>query len=141
MNNNNGYGAGGFDSFVDSLSFGGGRREETPAMPQNQVRGTIEGILYRNDDNGYIVATVMTDEDELVNVVGVMPGIDEGDRITATGKWENNARYGKQYRVIDYITELPTEVEDIERYLSSGAIKGIRAKTARKIFKMQTSKK
>ena len=133
MNNNNGYGAGGFDAFVDGLSLGSGRKNETPASPQNQIRGTIEGILYRNDDNGYIVATVITDEDELINIVGILPGVEEGDRITATGKWENNARYGKQYRVLDYITELPTETEDLERYLASGAIKGVRAKMARKI--------
>ena len=45
MNNNNGYGAGGFDAFVDGLSLGGGRKNETPAAPQNQIRGTVEGIL------------------------------------------------------------------------------------------------
>ena len=130
MNNNNQYG-GGFDSFVDSLSLKGKAAEEMPKS--NELKGTVEGILYRNDDNGYIVATVISDEDELVNIVGIMPDVDEGDRITAHGKWENNARYGKQYRVIEYIVEMPTEAADIERYLASGAIKGIRAKTARRI--------
>ncbi len=130
MNNHNQYG-GGFDSFVDSLSLKGKAAEETPKS--NELKGTVEGVLYRNDDNGYIVATVISDEDELVNIVGIMPDVDEGDRITAHGKWENNARYGKQYRVIEYIVEMPTEAADIERYLASGAIKGIRAKTARRI--------
>lgn len=130
MNNQNKYG-GGFDSFVDSLSLKGKAAEETPKS--NELKGTVEGVLYRNDDNGYIVATVISDEDELVNIVGIMPDVDEGDRITAHGKWENNARYGKQYRVIEYIVEMPTEAADIERYLASGAIKGIRAKTARRI--------
>ncbi len=130
MNNKNQYG-GGFDSFVDSLSLKGKSTEEMPKS--NELKGTVEGVLYRNDDNGYIVATVISDEDELVNVVGIMPDVDEGDRITAHGKWENNARYGKQYRVIEYIVEMPTEAADIERYLASGAIKGIRAKTARRI--------
>ena len=130
MNNKNQYG-GGFDSFVDSLSLKGKAAEEMPKS--NELKGTVEGVLYRNDDNGYIVATVISDEDELVNVVGIMPDVDEGDRITAHGKWENNARYGKQYRVIEYIVEMPTEAADIERYLASGAIKGIRAKTVRRI--------
>lgn len=130
MNNHNQYG-GGFDSFVDSLSLKGKASEEAPKS--NELKGTVEGILYRNDDNGYIVATVISDEDELVNIVGIMPDVDEGDRITAHGKWENNARYGKQYRVIEYIVAMPTEAADIERYLASGAIKGIRAKTARRI--------
>ena len=130
MNNQNKYG-GGFDSFVDSLSLKGKAAEEMPKS--NELKGTVEGVLYRNDDNGYIVATVISDEDELVNIVGIMPDVDEGDRINAHGKWENNARYGKQYRVIEYIVEMPTEAADIERYLASGAIKGIRAKTARRI--------
>ena len=117
---NNQYG-GGFDSFVDSLYLKGKAAEEKPK--NNELKGTVEGLLYRNDDNGYIVATVISDEDELVNIVGIMPDVDEGDRITAHGKWENNARYGKQYRVIEYIVEMPTEAADIERYLASGAIK------------------
>ena len=131
MSDKNEYG--GIDSFVDSLPFKGRSAEPTPQTPDNRMKGTVEGILYRNDDNGYIVATVITDDDDLVNIVGILPGVDEGDTITFTGRWENNARYGKQYRVLEYMTEMPTEAADIERYLASGAIKGIRAKTARKI--------
>lgn len=131
MNDRNEYG--GIDSFVDSLPFKGKSAEPTSKTPDNRMKGTVEGILYRNDDNGYIVATVITDDDDLVNIVGILPGVDEGDTITFTGRWENNARYGKQYRVLEYMTEMPTEAADIERYLASGAIKGIRAKTARKI--------
>ena len=130
MSDKNEYG--GLDSFVDSLPFGGRATEQKPTN-DNRMRGTVEGILYRNDENGYMVATVITDKDELVNVVGILPGVDEGDTITFSGRWENNARYGKQYRVLEYMTEMPTESADIERYLASGAIKGIRAKTARKI--------
>ena len=131
MNDRNEYG--GIDSFVDSLPFKGKSAEPMSKTPDNRMKGTVEGILYRNDDNGYIVATVITEDDDLVNIVGILPGVDDGDTITFTGRWENNARYGKQYRVLEYITEMPTEAADIERYLASGAIKGIRAKTARKI--------
>lgn len=131
MSNKNEYG--GFDSFVDGLSLKGKAAEPGEQTPDNRMKGTVEGILYRNDDNGYMVATVITDNDDLVNIVGILPGVDEGDTITFSGRWENNARYGKQYRVLEYITEIPTEASDIERYLASGAIKGIRAKTARKI--------
>ena len=131
MSDKNEYG--GFDSFVDSLSFNGKANEPQNQIPDNRMKGTVEGILYRNDENGYMVATVITDSDDLVNIVGILPGVDEGDTITFSGRWENNARYGKQYRVLEYMTEMPTEAADIERYLASGAIKGIRAKTARKI--------
>ncbi len=134
MNEKHEYTAGGLNGFADALSTSASR-EAAPneKSRQNEIRGTVEGILYRNDDNGYIVATMVSDEDELVSIVGIMPGVDEGDRITVSGKWENNARYGKQYRVLEYISEMPTDAADIERYLASGAIKGIRARTARKI--------
>ncbi|MGM9643054.1 MAG: ATP-dependent RecD-like DNA helicase [Eubacteriales bacterium] len=128
------YTAGGLEGFADALS-SSASREAVPAektLP-NEIKGTVEGVLYRNEDNGYIVATMITENDELVNIVGIMPGVDEGDCVTVSGKWENNARYGKQYRVLEYISEMPTDAADIERYLASGAIKGIRARTARKI--------
>ena len=75
MSDKNEYG--GLDSFVDSLPFGGRAAEPKPAG-DNRMRGTVEGILYRNDDNGYMVATVITDKDDLINVVGILPGVDEG---------------------------------------------------------------
>ena len=98
-----------------------------------ELCGQVETVLYRNDDNGYIVCIVVTEDGSLVNTVGIMPDINDGDKLSAFGKWENNARYGKQFRVLEYTVELPTENADIERYLSSGAIKGIGVKTARKI--------
>ena len=111
MSDKNEYG--GFDSFVDSLSFNGKANEPQNQIPDNRMKGTVEGILYRNDENGYMVATVITDSDDLVNIVGILPGVDEGDTITFSGRWENNARYGKQYRVLEYMTEMPTEAADI----------------------------
>ena len=79
---------GGFDSFVDSLPFKNKAEETVQQTPDNRMKGTVEGILYRNDDNGYMVATVITDTDDLVNIVGILPGVDEGDTITfrADGK-------------------------------------------------------
>ncbi len=98
-----------------------------------ELCGQVETVLYRNEDNGYVVCIVVIEDGTLVNTVGIMPDIEDGDKLTATGKWENNARYGKQFRVLEYTVELPTENGDIERYLASGAIKGIGVKTARKI--------
>lgn len=135
MNGKNEYSSAFADGLIDELSSRRqkGEAERKDKLEGDHIKGNIEGILYRNDDNGYMVATLLSDADELVNIVGIMPGVSEGDRITASGKWENNARYGKQYRVLEYMTEIPTEAADIERYLASGAIKGIRTKTARKI--------
>ena len=57
----------------------------------------------------------------------------EGDLVRLRGKWEQNARYGRQFRVSEYERELPSDVAAIERYLASGAVRGIRLKTAHKI--------
>ena len=84
MSNKNEYG--GFDSFVDGLSLKGKAAESGEQTPDNRMKGTVEGILYRNDDNGYMVATVITDNDDLVNIVGILPGVDEGDTITFSGR-------------------------------------------------------
>lgn len=97
------------------------------------ISGTVETVIYQNVDTGYIVSTFITDDGELISVVGIMPGVSDGDKLTITGRWENNPKYGDQFRVAEYRTEMPSGTADIERYLASGAIKGIGAKTARKI--------
>lgn len=99
------------------------------------LSGSVEGIVYSNDDTGYVVTTFVTDDGDLVSMVGIMPGLNEGDKLTVIGKWENSAKYGKQFRVAEYRTEVPAGAEDLERYLASGAVKGIGRKTAKKIIR------
>lgn len=98
------------------------------------LSGSVDCVIYRNDDNGYIVASLETEEGKLISVVGVMPDVNDGDHISVTGRWEFSARYGKQFRVAEYRCDLPTESADLEKYLGSGAIRGIGAKTARRII-------
>ncbi len=126
---------GGYGEIFDVLSIPpkSERERSAPSVSMEEMRGGVESIRYRNDDNGYIVAGFISDDDELINIVGIMPDVDEGDRLVVRGRWETSAKYGKQYRVLEYVTEMPTEVADIERYLASGAIKGIGVKTAAKI--------
>ncbi|MCQ2354868.1 MAG: ATP-dependent RecD-like DNA helicase [Clostridia bacterium] len=98
------------------------------------ISGTLEAVIFQNDDTGYIVGTLITDGGDLISVVGIMPGVGEGDKITVIGRWETNPKYGKQFRAAEFRAEMPTKITDIERYLASGAISGIGAKTARKII-------
>lgn len=97
------------------------------------LSGTVEEIIYSREDTGFVILSLEGDDGGLHSVLGVMPDVTEGDLLRLSGKWENNARYGRQFRVLEYERELPSDVAAIERYLASGAIRGIRLKTAHKI--------
>ncbi len=96
------------------------------------VTGTVEGIIYRNDDNGYTVFVLSTSEN-FETVVGTFPLIREGDFITVFGLYTEHEVYGTQFKATSYEMATPKSLDDIEAYLSSGIIKGIGPKTARDI--------
>ena len=96
------------------------------------IRCSVESVRFRNRENGYSVLTVNL-SGEVMTAVGIMPDIEEGDRIAIVCKPEVNPRYGFQLHVTEYRAEAPSSGGDVERYLASGAIKGIGPKTARRI--------
>ncbi len=97
-----------------------------------RLDGSIEQIIYTNEENGYTVCDMSVDE-EMITVCGVMPMLNEGDRLTLYGKWVHNIKYGRQFSVEQYERVMPRDSASILRYLSSRAIKGIGPKTAIKI--------
>ena len=98
-----------------------------------KLTGCVEGIIYANEENGYTVCDLGTDDDDIVTITGIMPYLTEGDRLTVWGEWKHNPKYGRQFSVTEYEKELPANAMAILRYLSSGAIKGVGKKTAQKI--------
>lgn len=98
-----------------------------------KISGSIEHIIYQNEENGYTVADFGTDDDDLITVTGIMPYIVEGDSLVLYGEWKHNPKYGRQFNVAEYEKYMPANASAILRYLSSGAIKGIGKKTALKI--------
>lgn len=97
------------------------------------ISGSIEHVIYYNEENGYAVCDLGTDNDDLITVTGIMPYISEGDSVKVYGEWRHNPKYGKQFVVSQYERFLPANATAILRYLSSGAIKGIGKRTAQKI--------
>ena len=97
------------------------------------LSGSVEAVIYSNEDNGYAICEFGTDDDELVTIVGTMPYVCEGDSMTVFGRWVHNAKYGRQFKVEQFEKRLPADVSAILRYLSSRALKGIGPKTAKKI--------
>ena len=93
--------------------------------------GTIENIVYRNDENGYTVANLEVD-DTLVTVVGKFIDVKIGSMVTLNGKYERT-KYGVQYVFESYEMSMPKSLEGIEKYLGSGLIRGVGPITAGKI--------
>ncbi len=98
------------------------------------VTGYVEKIKYRNDENGYSVLNVADGKEEYV-LVGIFAYIAEGERIEATGRLVEHSIYGEQLSVESYEIKPPEDTLAIERYLGSGAIKGIGAALAKRIVK------
>ncbi len=97
------------------------------------VDGVIESVIYRNSENGYSVCDLETEGGELITVVGNMPFIAEGEIIRAMGKWFNHPSFGRQFKIEYMEKQLPVTSSAIQKYLASGAVKGIGPKLASKI--------
>ncbi len=98
-----------------------------------KLEGSIEHIVYTNEDNGYTICDMAIDDDEIITIVGIMPMLSAGDKMCVYGKWTHNQKYGKQFSVEQYERMMPADTASILRYLASRAIKGIGPKTAQRI--------
>ena len=96
------------------------------------LTGTVNRITYKNETNGYTVAEVRADK-ENVTVVGILPFLNEGDLADFYGKYIIHPSYGQQFSALSFERKIPQNAAAILRYLSAGAIKGIGPATAAKI--------
>ncbi len=99
----------------------------------NEIRGTVAAVVFRNDENGYTVLRLDTDDSGEITVVGCMPGISPGETLEAEGKWMKHASYGEQFKVEAIHRRMPIGEKAVFEYLASHAIKGIGVRTAKLI--------
>jgi len=99
-----------------------------------KISGYIEQIIYSVKESGYTVFSLSTEADE-ITCVGYFRYIDEGECVELEGEYTVHQVYGKQFNVKSYSVTAPSDVVSIERYLSSGAIKGIGPAMAKRIVK------
>lgn len=107
---------------------------------EEELEGYVERIVYRNNDNGYTVLNLVRDDIEMT-VVGNFTFISEGEYICVKGNYTTHAVYGEQLQMKSYVVKEPEDLFSIERYLGSGAIKGIGTALAARIvrkFKKET---
>ena len=98
------------------------------------VTGYVEHVVYRNDENGYTVFNLESDDGE-VTCVGSFHYITEGELLELEGEYVNHSVYGTQLKVLSHKVKEPEDLVSIERYLGSGAVKGIGAALAGRIVR------
>lgn len=98
----------------------------------DRFEGTVIEILFSNDSNGYTVARIKIEDDEEV-ITGYMPGLTTGENIEVEGSWNIHEIYGRQFNVNAYKIVLPSTLNGILSFLSSGVITGVGKKMAERI--------
>ena len=106
-------------------------------QPPEQLEGMIESIIYHNEENGYTVFTIRAENEndfaDLTTCTGYLSAPAEGETLKLAGNFVQNPRYGLQLAVSRVERTRPNSIAGIEKYLSSGVIKGIGARTAKMI--------
>ena len=96
------------------------------------IEGTVEQMLYRNEQNGYTVLDLDANG-TLITVVGELGDVEEGEQLSVDGTYVNHVRFGVQFQAQYVERKLPEDAINIQRYLSSGVIKGSGSALAKKI--------
>ncbi len=98
------------------------------------ISGYVEHIIFQNKENGYTVMNLVMEEEE-VTCVGLLRGITQGETISAQGEYIEHPVYGSQFKINSYQTVAPKDSASMERYLGSGAVKGVGTALAARIVK------
>ena len=97
------------------------------------LEGTVDAVIFRNEENGYTVLRLSVGDGEPVTVVGCMPGAAPGEGLAVQGTWARHSSYGEQFKAEVVERRVPVGEKAIFEYLSSGAIKGVGTATARRL--------
>lgn len=103
-------------------------------MEQELISGTIAAVVFQNQENGYAVIRLDSEEGGVVTVVGTIPMPVAGERLIVTGRWTTHNAYGKQFEAEFLERLLPDNIDQIRAYLASRAVKGIGPRSAERII-------
>lgn len=98
------------------------------------IKGYVDHIIYQNKDNGYAVLSMNVDNEEEI-CVGIFRGVDNGENLEITGEYMEHPSYGFQFKANSFKVVEPDDLLSMERYLGSGAIKGVGEALAKRIVK------
>ena len=100
-----------------------------------EIEGIVSKIIYKNEENQYVVFAVETSDGDDETCVGYLSGLEEGMYILAKGEYVTHPQYDMQFKVSEYEVKMPDDLISMERYLGSGAIKGVGEIMAKRIIK------
>jgi exodeoxyribonuclease V alpha subunit len=93
---------------------------------ETTLEGSLERVVYANEESAWsVVKVVPANGGEPVTAVGRLLGVQPGETLRLEGSWEEDRKFGRQFRVTSYRTVTPATLEGIEKYLGSGLIPGI----------------
>ena len=99
-----------------------------------ELIGEVQDIIYQNETNGYTIAVLETDKEE-ITIVGYLPFVTNGDTLKVRGNYVEHKDYGTQFKIITFEKTMPKDEVSIRKYLASGKIKGVGEVTAKNIVK------
>lgn len=102
-------------------------------MELETINGTVQALIFQNEDNGYCVLSLETEEGDEVTVTGTLPQVGLGEELYLAGTWKTHPSYGEQFQAEYFERRLPATVKGIAEYLSSGMLKGVGPKLAKRI--------
>ena len=100
---------------------------------ETTIMGTVLSVVFQNEENGYAVLRLVTDDGELLTLVGCVPCAAPGENLTATGSFSSHPQYGEQFSASEVERYLPSDETEILNYLASGVVRGVGPATAEKL--------
>ncbi len=98
-----------------------------------ELSGVVERIVYKNEENGFLVFALKVSAHETIVIRGLVGQLHQGSQVTVKGSWSFHPKFGRQLEAKECLTQLPSSSMGIQKYLSSGLIKGIGPKFAEKL--------
>jgi exodeoxyribonuclease V alpha subunit len=100
----------------------------------DQLTGSVEAIVFSQPENGFTVARLKENrKKEFTVIVGIIPALQPGETIRCMGNWKIHPSHGRQFEVVEYSVDMPSDLAGIQKYLESGLVKGIGPVYAKKI--------
>lgn len=116
--------------------------KEIPLMSHHEeLTGIVEKSIYQNSENGYAVLVLIASNNQSTTVCGFLSNIQPGEQVTLQGTWTHHQKFGRQFQAQKCVKNLPTTIVGLQKYLSSGLIKGVGKVYAQKmvdVFGSQT---
>ena len=99
-------------------------------LDYQELTGTVETVIFKNEENGYTILRLRSDSGETVTMLGCFPFAAPGESVIASGKWVNHSVHGRQFKAEYAQRFLPSSAPAIYQFLAGGSVKGVGPATA-----------